>query len=74
MSSKIKDIVRNPAILFLTLGHREWFNRMSDKTYLKIAYVYLVEMAFYITSGLGLFAPVERDLKLGEIIKAPSKI
>ena len=38
MSSKIKDIVRNPALLFLTLGHREWFNWMSDKTYLKIAY------------------------------------
>lgn len=38
MNSKIKDIVRNPALLFLTLGHREWFNWMSDKTYLKIAY------------------------------------
>lgn len=38
MSSKIKDIVRNPALLFLTLGHREWFNWISDKTYLKIAY------------------------------------
>lgn len=38
MSSKIKYIVRNPALLFLTLGHREWFNWISDKTYLKIAY------------------------------------
>lgn len=74
MSSKIKGIVRNPAMLFLTLGHREWFNRMSNKTYLRIAYVYLGEMAFYITSVLGMFTPSEWDLKLGEMIKLPSKI
>lgn len=74
MSSKIKDIVRNPAILFLPLGHREWFNWMSNKTYIKIAYVYLGEMAFYITSGLGMFTPVEWNFKLGEMIKLSSKI
>lgn len=38
MSSHIKDFVKNPALLFLTLGHREWFNWIDDKTYLKIAY------------------------------------
>ena len=38
MSKKIKVILKNPALLFLTLGHREWFNWMSDKAYLKIAY------------------------------------
>lgn len=47
---------------------------MSNKTYIKIAYVYLGEMAFYITSGLGMFTPVEWNLKLGEMIKLPSKI
>lgn len=38
MSNRVKDIIKNPALLFLTLGHREWFNWMSDKTYIKIAY------------------------------------
>ena len=74
MASSNRKILNNPALLFLTLGHREWFNWMSDKTYLKIAYVYLGEMAFYITSGLGMFTPVEWNLKLGEMIKLPSKI
>lgn len=36
--NKIKRILRNPFLLFLTLGHREWFNWVSDETYLKIAY------------------------------------
>lgn len=74
MASSNRKILNNPALLFLTLGHREWFNWMSDKTYLKIAYVYLGEMAFYITSGLGMFTPVEWNLKLGEMIKLSSKI
>lgn len=74
MASSNRKILNNPALLFLTLGHREWFNWMSDKTYLKIAYVYLGEMAFYITSGLGMFTSVEWNLKLGEMIKLPSKI
>ena len=34
----MKEVLHNPALLFLTLGHREMFNWMSDKTYLKIAY------------------------------------
>lgn len=38
MSDSIKKIVKNPALLFLTLGHREFFNWMSDETYLKIAF------------------------------------
>lgn len=74
MASSNRKILNNPALLFLPLGHREWFNWMSDKTYLKIAYVYLGEMAFYITSGLGMFTPVEWNLKLGEMIKLSSKI
>lgn len=38
MSNRIKDILYNPALLFLTLGHREMFNWMSDERYLKIAF------------------------------------
>ena len=37
-SSKIQKILRNPALLFLTLGQRGFFNWMSDEQYLKIAY------------------------------------
>ncbi len=38
MSKNIKDIIKRPQLLFLTLGHREWFNWMSDRSYLKIAF------------------------------------
>ena len=38
MSRSIKEIIKNPFLLFMTLGHRELFNWMDDKTYLKIAY------------------------------------
>lgn len=38
MSNKIISILKNPALLFLTFGHREWFNWLSDERYLKIAY------------------------------------
>lgn len=38
MSNSIKDIIKRPQLLFLTLGHREWFNWMSDEQYLKIAF------------------------------------
>lgn len=38
MSNRIKEILKNPALLFLTFGHREWFNWMNDEMYLKIAY------------------------------------
>lgn len=37
-SSKIQRILHNPALLFLTLGQRGFFNWMSDEQYLKIAY------------------------------------
>lgn len=30
--------IKNPALLLLTLGHREYFNWVSDKSYLKIAF------------------------------------
>lgn len=38
MGKTIKDIIKKPQLLFLTLGHREWFNWMSDERYLKIAF------------------------------------
>lgn len=38
MNTRIKTILHNPFLLFMTLGHREWFNWIDDKTYLKIAY------------------------------------
>lgn len=38
MASKIKHIIRNPALLFLTLGQRGLFNWIDDETYLKIAF------------------------------------
>lgn len=38
MGKTIKDIIKRPQLLFLTLGHREWFNWMEDEQYLKIAY------------------------------------
>ena len=37
-SNRIKKILKNPRLLFLTLGHREFFNWMNDETYLKIAF------------------------------------
>ena len=38
MGKKISDIIKKPQLIFLTLGHRGFFNWMNDKTYLKIAY------------------------------------
>lgn len=38
MNKKIKTILKKPALIFLSLGQRGWFNWMSDKLYLKIAY------------------------------------
>ena len=38
MSEKINKLLMNPALLFLTLGQRGWFNWIPDETYLKIAY------------------------------------
>lgn len=38
MSRSIKKFIKNPLLLFLTLGHREMLNWINDETYLKIAY------------------------------------
>lgn len=38
MSSRVKKILKNPKLLFMTLGQRGFFNWMDDETYLKIAY------------------------------------
>lgn len=38
MGNTIRDIIKKPSLLFLTLGHRGLFNWMSDERYLKIAY------------------------------------
>ena len=38
MDERVRKILKNPAKLFLTLGHREFFNWMDDETYLKFAY------------------------------------
>lgn len=38
MSNRIKDIIKRPQLLFLTLGHREWLNWMNDELYIKIAF------------------------------------
>ncbi len=39
MNAKLKKILINPALLFLTLGQRGWFNWIPDEIYLKIAYL-----------------------------------
>ncbi|MFW6015505.1 MAG: ATP-grasp fold amidoligase family protein [bacterium] len=36
--SRVKKILQHPQYLFLTLGHRGFFNWMKDETYIKIAY------------------------------------
>lgn len=38
MGRHIYDIIKKPQLLFLSLGHRGWFNWMGDRFYLKIAY------------------------------------
>lgn len=38
MGNSLKEIVKRPHLLFLTLGHRGWFNWMSDEQYIRIAY------------------------------------
>ena len=38
MNSKVSAIIRKPSLLFLTLGHRGFFNWIPDEQYLKIAY------------------------------------
>ena len=38
MGNKVRVIVCKPSLLFLTLGHRGWFNWVNDERYLKIAF------------------------------------
>ena len=38
MGHSVIDIIRKPSLLFLTLGHKGFFNWMDDEKYLKIAY------------------------------------
>lgn len=38
MDRKFKRILKNPLMLFHTLGHRGWFNWMDDERYLRIAF------------------------------------
>ena len=38
MSRTIKDFINNPGLLFVTLGHRGWWNWIDDETYLRIIF------------------------------------
>lgn len=38
MGHSIIDIIKNPKLLFLTFGHKGFFNWMDDETYIKIAF------------------------------------
>ena len=38
MDKRAIEIFKNPFRLFMTFGHRGWFNWINDKTYLQIAY------------------------------------
>lgn len=38
MDNRVVKILKRPSLLFMTLGHREFFNWMDDKKYLQIAY------------------------------------
>ena len=38
MSNRVKKIMKNPFLLFLTLGQRGFSNWIPDSRYLKIAY------------------------------------
>lgn len=38
ISNSMKDVLKNPCLLFLTLGHRGFLNWMSDERYLKITF------------------------------------
>lgn len=38
MSRSVTEILKNPLLLFTTLGHREMLNWIDDETYLKIAF------------------------------------
>ena len=38
MAKTVKDFLKKPGLLFISLGHRGWWHWMDDETYLKIAY------------------------------------
>ena len=38
MSKKITDFIKNPLLLIMPLGHREFLNWMDDETYLKLLF------------------------------------
>ena len=38
MNQKIKKFIKNPGLLFISLGHRGFFKNMSDERYLKIVF------------------------------------
>ena len=38
MAKTIKDFIKKPGLLFVSLGHRGWWHWMDDETYLKIAF------------------------------------
>lgn len=42
MNNRLKKIVKNPKLLFLTLGQRGFFNWMKDEQYIKIAFKILM--------------------------------
>ena len=46
MDSRIFKILKNPKLLFLTLGQRGFFNWMDDEKYIKIAYKILMKKNF----------------------------
>lgn len=58
MGKTIKDIIKQPSLLFLTFGHRGFFNWMSDIQYLRIAYQ--IEMG----KKLNLDTPITYNEKL----------
>ena len=38
MGRRLIEIIKKPSLLFMTLGHREFFNWMNDETYIKTAF------------------------------------
>lgn len=43
MNNRVKKILKNPKLLFLTFGQRGFFNWMSDEQYIKIAFKILMK-------------------------------
>ena len=38
MAKKIRDFLKNPGLVFISLGHREWWRWIDDEKYLRIAF------------------------------------